>query len=210
MTEDRKEEDEIMLFRTVPGHHSRSRSNLRQAEMIAREILPGLDDTGDIGIITPYQDNVKLIRDTIGRDDIQVATIHSFQGREKDTIIFATSDDVVTGFSDSAMLINVAVSRAKRRFILVTSAEKQPEGSNMHDLISYISYNSFQTVTSGICSVFDMLYAESTAARMMWALYVPPRTTFCEVGMTYACSWLTRTSCMSVLRASWCNTSPSA
>ena len=166
MTEDRNSEDEIMLFRTVTGHHSRSRSNLRQAEVIAREILPGLDDTGDIGIITPYQDNVKLIRDTIGRDDIQVATIHSFQGREKDTIIFATSDDVVTGFSDSAMLINVAVSRAKRRFILVTSAEKQPEGSNMHDLISYISYNSFQTVTSGICSVFDMLYAESTAARI--------------------------------------------
>ena len=166
MTEDRKRKDEIMLFLTAPGYHSREHANLRQAEIIAKEILPMLPDSGSIGIITPYHNNVDLIRATICRDDIQVATIHSFQGREMDTIIFSTSDDIITDFSDSAMLINVAVSRARDRFILVASSERQPEKSNLHDLISYISYNSFQPIRSSITSVFDMLYEQSAAARV--------------------------------------------
>ena len=166
MTEDKKQDDEIMLFRTAPGYHSREHANLRQAEVIANDVLPLLSDAGSIGIITPYHNNVRIIKETIKRDDIQVATIHSFQGREKDTIIFATSDDIVTEFSDSPMLINVAVSRAKSRFILVTSSDPQPDNSNMHDLISYISYNSFYTIESCINSVFDLLYEQSTKARL--------------------------------------------
>lgn len=167
MTDDEKRKDEIELFLTASGHHSREHANLRQAEVIAKEVLPSLpEDTGSIGIITPYQNNVRLIRSVIGRDDIKVDTIHSFQGREMDTIIFSTSDDIITEFSDSPMLINVAVSRAKHRFILVASSDPQPSASNIHDLISYISYSSFKQMKSGIVSVFDMLYEQSTKARM--------------------------------------------
>ena len=167
MTDDEKRKDEIELFLTASGHHSREHANLRQAEVIAKEVLPSLpEDTGSIGIITPYQNNVRLIRSVIGRDDIKVDTIHSFQGREMDTIIFSTSDDIITEFSDSPMLINVAVSRAKHRFILVVSSDPQPSASNIHDLISYISYSSFKSMKSGIVSVFDMLYEQSTKARM--------------------------------------------
>ena len=167
MTEDKKRQDELGLFLTASGYHSREHSNLRQAEVIANEILPSLSEKhGSIGIITPYQNNVKLIRNTIKRDDIKVDTIHSFQGREMDTIIFSTSDDIVTDFSDSAMLLNVAVSRAKNHFILVTSSDPQPAKSNINDLISYISYNSFKPVRSGIVSIFDMLYEQSSSARI--------------------------------------------
>ena len=167
MAEDKERSDELGLFLTVAGFHSREHSNLRQAEVIAKEILQNLPkDAGSIGIITPYQNNVRLIRETINRDDIKVDTIHSFQGREMDTIIFSTSDDIVTDFSDSPMLINVAVSRAKNRFILVASSDPQPAKSNINDLISYISYNSFKPVRSGIVSIFDMLYEQSTSARI--------------------------------------------
>lgn len=166
MTEDKKN-NELGLFLTAPGFHSREHSNLRQAEVIANEILPLLkEENGSIGIITPYKNNVRLIREVIKREDIKVDTIHSFQGREMDTIIFSTSDDIVTDFSDSPMLINVAVSRAKKSFILITSSNPQPAKSNVHDLISYISYNSFKTIHSGIVSIFDMLYEQSTSARI--------------------------------------------
>ena len=166
MTND-KSNDELGLFLTAPGYHSREHANLRQAEVIAKEILPTLEkEDGSVGIITPYQNNARLIREIIKRDDIKVDTIHSFQGREMDTIIFSTSDDVVTDFSDSPMLINVAVSRAKKRFILVASSDPQPAKSNVHDLISYISYNSFKPIRSGIVSIFDMLYEQSTSARI--------------------------------------------
>ena len=166
MTEEKKDDD-LGLYLTAEGFHSRAHSNLRQAEVIANEILPSLnEDAGSIGIITPYQNNVRLIRKIIKRDDIKVDTIHSFQGREMDTIIFSTSDDIVTDFSDSPMLINVAVSRAKNRFILVTSSNSQPVNSNIHDLIAYISYNNFRPIRSGIVSIFDMLYEQSTSARI--------------------------------------------
>ena len=164
-----KKNDDLGLYFTSMGFHSREHSNLRQAEVIANEILPSLnEDAGSIGIITPYQNNVRLIRKIIKRDDIKVDTIHSFQGREMDTIIFSTSDDIVTDFSDSPMLINVAVSRAKNRFILVTSSNSQPVNSNIHDLIAYISYNNFRPIRSGIVSIFDMLYEQSTSARIAY------------------------------------------
>lgn len=167
MTKDEKMSDELGLFLTSTGYHSREHSNLRQAEVIKNEILPILKEgNGSIGIITPYQNNVKLIKEVIEREDIKVDTIHSFQGREMDTIIFSTSDDIITDFSDSAMLLNVAVSRAKKHFILVASSNPQPVKSNISDLISYISYNSFKPVMSGIASIFDMLYDQSTSARI--------------------------------------------
>ena len=167
MTDEQHKENEIELFLTAPGYHSREHANLRQAEVIAKEILPALsEEDGSIGIITPYQNNVRLIKEIIRRDDIKVDTIHSFQGREMDTIIFSTSDDIITPFSDSAMLINVAVSRAKNRFILVASSNEQPKNSNIKDLISYISYNNFKSFRSNIISVFDLLYEQSNASRI--------------------------------------------
>ena len=166
MTKD-ENNHELGLFLTSTGFHSREHSNLRQAEVIAKEILPALkEEDGSIGIITPYQNNARLIREVIKRDDVKVDTIHSFQGREMDTIIFSTSDDIITDFSDSPMLINVAVSRAKKHFILVASSDPQPPKSNVHDLISYISYNTFKPIRSGIVSIFDMLYEQSTSARI--------------------------------------------
>lgn len=166
MTEGQENTSPLGLYLTGEGHHSRGKMNQRQADVIAEEVLPALpDDCGSIGIITPYRDNVETIRTRIGRDDVLVSTIHSFQGREMDTIIFSTSDDVVTDFSDDSSLINVAVSRAKKRFILVASSEAQPAGSNVGDLIAYISYNGDGPVRSHVMSVFDLLYSQATEER---------------------------------------------
>ena len=167
MTEGQENASPLGLYLTGEGHHSRGKVNQRQADVIAEEVLPALpDDCGSIGIITPYKDNVAAIRRTIGRDDVLVSTIHSFQGREMDTIIFSTTDDVVTDFSDDSSLINVAVSRAKKRFILVASSEAQPAGSNVGDLIAYISYNGDGPVRSHVMSVFDLLYSQATDERL--------------------------------------------
>lgn len=59
---------------------------------------------------------------------IDVATVHKFQGREKDAIVMSTVDDTITEFSDDPNLLNVAISRAKQKFCLVVSGNEQPEG----------------------------------------------------------------------------------
>lgn len=83
-------------------------------------------------------------------DKIEVNTVHKFQGREKDSIMLTTVDDVAIDFSDNDHLLNVTVSRAKKRLSLIVSGNEQPEDSNIGVLISYIEYNNFHVVQSEI------------------------------------------------------------
>lgn len=112
MTEDHGETDVLSAIRTVKGNHARNHYSQRQIDVIRKEILPTLAaDPEETGIITPYKNQV----DALGREiaDIGSATVHKFQGKEKDTIIISTVDDEISDFADDPYLINVAVSRAK-------------------------------------------------------------------------------------------------
>lgn len=120
----------------------------------------------DIGIIAPYRDQVGAFADIIRESGIEVDTVHKFQGREKDVIIITTVDDQVTEFSDDPYLLNVAISRAKKKLCLVVSSNEQPADSNIKDLITYIQYNNFDMIDSEIYSIFDLLYQQYTRERM--------------------------------------------
>ena len=167
MTEDFNEPDALLLFKTAIGNHRRSHTNQRQIDVTLREALPrfSTDNPEEVGIIAPYKDQVAALSTQMGINQIEVATVHKFQGREKDTIIMTTVDDVVTDFSDDPYLLNVAVSRAKKRFCVVASGNEQHQDSNIGDLINYIEYNNFQVVDSEIYSVFDLLYKQYTNVR---------------------------------------------
>lgn len=91
----------------------------------------------DVGVIAPYRDQVEKIACQLGIDEIEIDTVHKFQGREKDTIVLTTVDDVITAFSDDPYLLNVAVSQAKKRLILVASGMEQPPNSNIGELIDF-------------------------------------------------------------------------
>jgi len=95
---------------------------------------------------------------------VEADTIHKFQGREKDTIIFNTVRNQIEPFIDNPNLINVAVSRAVKEFIIVKPESMLlPHGTNIGDMIRYICYitDPKDTIAKGkICSVFDLLYKE--------------------------------------------------
>jgi hypothetical protein len=59
-------------------------------------------------------------------------------------------------------MINVAVSRAIRRFILVTNYDMLPTSRHIRDLVGYIRYhNPGETVAdSAVVSVFDLLFSQ--------------------------------------------------
>jgi superfamily I DNA and/or RNA helicase/very-short-patch-repair endonuclease len=167
MTEDAGEKDVVSLIKTVKGNHQRDRMNQRQIDVVARELLPNLPfSEEDIGIIAPYNNQVEAIRTTLSGKNIEVSTVHKYQGREKEVIIITTVDDEVTDFSDDPNLLNVAVSRAKKRLYLVVSGNEQPKDSNIGDLIDYIEYNNFSVVRSNVYSVFDFLYRHYRESRI--------------------------------------------
>ncbi len=168
MTEDHDEPDTLCVFRTTEGQHHRGHINQRQIDVTMTEILPKLQDTApeDIGIIAPYRAQVREFAKATHGKGVEVDTVHKFQGREKDAIIITTVDDEVTDFSDDPYLLNVAISRAKKKLYLVVSGNEQPADSNIKDLVAYIEYHNFDVVDSELYSVFDLLYQQYTQQRL--------------------------------------------
>ena len=159
MTEDHGEKDVLTMYRTAPGNHARGHLNQRQIDVIQSEVLPKLTKQGytDIGVITPYVKQVAAMQTQLGRTT-DVATVHKFQGREKDAIVLASVDNIIGEFVDDPNMLNVAVSRAVRSLSVVISNNRENEKTNYGDLARYIEYNNFQIVDSKVFSVFDLLY----------------------------------------------------
>lgn len=168
MTEDHNEPDTLCVFQTVEGDHRRGHVNQRQIDVTTKEVLPRLCDSApeDIGIIAPYRAQVSAFSAAVRDSNIEVDTVHKFQGREKEAIVITTVDDEVTDFSDDPYLLNVAISRAKKKLCLVSSGNDQPADSNIGDLIAYIEYQNCETVHSAVYSVFDLLYQQYTQERL--------------------------------------------
>ncbi len=169
MTKDNDEENVVSVYKTVIGNHQRGLMNQRQIDVIKHEILPYNNyPNKDIGIIAPYRSQVSALKQSFSDIKIDIATVHKFQGREKDSIIISSVDDKVTDFSDNPYLLNVAISRAKKNLCVVTSGNKLSSDSNINDLIGYIEYNNLSMNESTIYSVFDLLYQQYTKKRISY------------------------------------------
>ncbi|SES90208.1 Superfamily I DNA and/or RNA helicase [[Clostridium] aminophilum] len=164
MTEDDNLNRSIKVIKTPEGNHRRGNYSQCQIDIIKKEILPEIDVPMDkIGIIAPYNEQVNEIRKQI--PGIDAATVHQFQGREKDVIILSTVDDQIKDFTDDPFLLNVAVSRAKKRLIVIVSGNEQERQGNISDLVSYIQYNRMEVVNSRLFSIFYYLYSQYTRKR---------------------------------------------
>jgi superfamily I DNA and/or RNA helicase len=75
-------------------------------------------------------------------EPVDTGTVHRFQGREWAAVIFSTVLDETwrgqTGLSfvDDAHLINVAVSRAVKKFILVINHDMLPRSRYIRELVT--------------------------------------------------------------------------
>lgn len=167
MTKDRGEEGVLQVLCTAPGNHARERVNQREIDVIVHELMPRLQGSGTVGIITPYADQAKAINQALGMEI--ASTVHRYQGRECDTIIISTVKNLPTTFSDKDDLINVAVSRAKSRLCIVTTGNDLPQGSNLAQLIAYVRYQNGEVQHSALRSVFDLLYSQYTAQRIAYS-----------------------------------------
>lgn len=164
MTKDNGEKDVLAAIKTVPGNHARDHYSQRQIDVIKTEPISSyITDKAETGIIAPYKNQVAAMEKEF--NGIEVSTVHKFQGREKDTIIISTVDDIITDFADDPYLINVAVSRAKKRLMLVVTGNTQTRERNITDLIAYIQYNNFEVSESKVYSIFDYLYKQYTKER---------------------------------------------
>lgn len=157
MTKRDDNEKHLLALTTMAGQHCRGHYNQREIDAVKIELLPLLRNREQTGIIAPYNKQVDQFHAQI--PDVEVATIHKYQGREKDVIIMSVTDDIITEFADNANLLNVAVSRAKDKFCLVVTGNPQKLKGNIHDLLEYIRYQQGQIIQSKLRSIFDYLFS---------------------------------------------------
>ena len=167
MTTDKGEDDVLSVVKTVVGNHVRNHYSQRQIDVIKNEIIPKyVSNPEETGIIAPYKNQVEALRKEI--TGIDAATVHKFQGKEKENIIISTVDDEISDFADDPYLINVAVSRAKKKLMLVVTGNEQTKERNITELIDYIQCNNFEVADSKIYSIFDYLYKQYTKERQVY------------------------------------------
>ncbi|WP_230201897.1 AAA domain-containing protein [Bacteroides neonati] len=153
-------------FRIIETNISGGRGKYNQRQLDETELYIKenySDDYNKVGVIAPYRDHADMLKERLPAG-AEADTIHKYQGREKDTIIFNTVRNQINEFIDNPNLINVAVSRAVKEFIVVKPESMElPHGTNIGDMIRYICYTTDpkETIVKGkICSVFDLLYKE--------------------------------------------------
>lgn len=168
MTEDRGEKDVLVAIKTAKGNFCKDHYNQRQIDVIKEEILSHYsnEDKASLGIIAPYNNQVSAIKYFL--PGIDAATVHKYQGREKDNIIISTTDNEITEFADDSNMLNVAISRAKKKLAIVLSGNKQPENSNLMALLKYIQYNNFEIEESKVSSIFDFFYTRENEAKLQF------------------------------------------
>ena len=186
MTRDNGEPDVIYAVKTVEGNHDRHHVNQREIDVIRKDVLPTLPYKAEnIGIIAPYNAQVDALQQQIGLP-VDIATVHKFQGREKDAIVMSTVENQISDFVDDPNLLNVAVSRAKQKFCLVVTGNKQQKSGNISDLLAYIEYNNFTVTESKIRSIFDYLYKQYTEARIAYLTARKRVSEYDSENLTYA------------------------
>ncbi len=108
---------------------STSRENEGEARLV-KFIVERLLDAGvraeDIAVISPYDDQVALIRMMLQVEGLEIKTVDGFQGREKEVVIvsFVRSNkfgDI--GFLSDLRRLNVSITRAKRKLILIGNSQ---------------------------------------------------------------------------------------
>ncbi len=101
----------------------------------------------EIGIITPYAEQVRYIQGQLAEDDevrrlgIDVDTIDGFQGQEKDAIYISlvrSNDRNEIGFLVDERRLNVALTRAKKKLIIIGDSSTIGSYPIFNDLLNHI------------------------------------------------------------------------
>ena len=109
---------------------TQSKSNRQEYFIIREHILTIIEElqTISIGLISPYRDQVRVMRQEVDQDkdlqalDIEINSIDGFQGQEKDVIYLSlvrSNERGELGFLKDYRRLNVAMTRARHKLVII-------------------------------------------------------------------------------------------
>jgi predicted DNA helicase len=108
---------------------------------LTRSLLDaGLEPT-QLAVIAPYADQVEAIRDRLDTDGLEIDTVDGFQGREKEVVLMdlvRSNDEGEVGFLYDQRRLNVSLTRARRKLIIVGDGDTLSRHRLYRDLSEYV------------------------------------------------------------------------
>ena len=162
-----KDKEALVWIETV--HNGNQWSAINGSPYNERQLLVAQDiqreyadspDSDRIGFISPYKGQVQEMQ----KLGLSADTVHKYQGKEKDIIVYCTVKGKENAFNAQPSLVNVAVSRAKDKLILISPNYDGQEDGNISALIRYIRQSSKElrgVRQAKYRSVFDALFDRS-------------------------------------------------
>ena len=135
--------DTSQIEKNHENHLKDSKSIINKAEAeiavsVAQDYMTAGVKEEDIGIISPYADQVKIIQENT---PVEVKTVDGFQGREKEIIIISTvrsNEHGNIGFLNDLRRLNVAITRAKRKLIIIGNKDTLKNNPTYSRLIEFV------------------------------------------------------------------------
>lgn len=140
-----------------------SRFNKEEAQLVIRSIENLVEEVGieewaqqnyTIGIITPYSSQVETLLQLAERSgilseiasQISINTVDAFQGQERDVIAISfvrSNDKGEIGFLSDIRRTNVAITRARKKLIMIGDSATLASHSFYNDLLNYVQTKDF-------------------------------------------------------------------
>lgn len=130
-----------------------SRLNRQEAALVCRKVR-GLLDCGvaasDIAVIAPYAAQVRLLREQLAVPGLEIDSVDGFQGREKEAVVMSlvrSNAQGEIGFLQDVRRMNVAMTRARRKLLLVGDSATLSAHPFYRRMIEYFeTSNAYRTV----------------------------------------------------------------
>ncbi len=151
-----KEESPVIFFDTAgmkapefSRGDSSSLENPIEADLvveIVNSFLQGGLKPSEIAVISPYKDQATLIRKGLSDKGLEVDTVDGFQGREKELVVISlvrSNERQLIGFLKDLRRLNVALTRARKKLIVVGDAETISAHPLYSSLVEYIQQEGY-------------------------------------------------------------------
>ncbi len=113
-------------------------AEIRIVRRVVDELLRMNLGADSIGVISPYDDQVRMLREAV---ECEVKTVDGFQGREKEVIVISfvrSNDRGDIGFLKDYRRLNVSITRARRLLVMIGNRETLSSDPLYRRLLNYV------------------------------------------------------------------------
>lgn len=120
-----------------------SRLNQQEAELVGRKVRALLEagvQAEAIAVVAPYAAQVRLLREKLPVAGLEIDSVDGFQGREKEAVVLSlvrSNPEGEVGFLADVRRMNVALTRARRKLLVIGDSATLSAHPFYQDLVAY-------------------------------------------------------------------------